>query len=164
MYCGITLKTIFIGAGLRYPLTPSELDSDAMRLFARIAYTSIFMFTIGTTAVRASALFFYARVFDTINPRFKFAMLTMHILNFLWTVATILSITFQCNPIQKSWLPLIPGTCAPTWKIWMGGVIPALFIDVAILILPLPMLWHLKLPLDRRLLLGGVFLCAYGYD
>lgn len=43
----------------------------------------------------------------------------------------------------------------------MGSAIPSVLIDIIILVLPLPKLWHLKIDLARKIGLMTVFILGY---
>lgn len=70
-------------------------------------------------------------------------------------------IAFGCSPIKKYWAPDVPGVCMDIKPMFLAGDIPILILDFVILLLPLPMLWKLQLPFQRKLLIFGVFIFGY---
>ncbi|PYH93387.1 hypothetical protein BO71DRAFT_355471, partial [Aspergillus ellipticus CBS 707.79] len=137
-------------------LSPS--DFTRVRKLALVNYV---LFAVGTSACRASALFFYARVFDMIQSLFRYVLYVVHGLNAMWMVGVILFTFLRCNPPRKTWEPRIPGTCVNIWVFWMVNNVPALVLDLTILLLPMPLLWNLHLRRSRKLLIMGVFACGY---
>ncbi|KAH7310895.1 hypothetical protein B0I35DRAFT_489801 [Stachybotrys elegans] len=65
------------------------------------------------------------------------------------------------QPIERAWIPTMPGRCLNTGTLWMGSGISSLIIDVFILMLPLPILWRLQMKTARKLQISGVFVCGY---
>lgn len=115
----------------------------------------------GTFIARASALLFFGRIFNNAHTRFRYALLIAQGLNGACYLANILIIFFYCYPIRKYWIPDTPGTCLGMKTVVLAGDIPTLFIDFFVLFLPLPMLWRLHLPLEKKALVFGAFLCGY---
>lgn len=95
------------------------------------------------------------------NVRFKYALWFGHIINVMWIVGYFFVIGFMCEPVEKAWKPLTPGTCMDLSKLWQGSVISSLIIDFVVIIMPLPMLWGLRMKATRKLRVSLVFFCAY---
>lgn len=95
------------------------------------------------------------------DPKFKYAVWSVHAMNVAWLIGTLLSVTFICSPIEKVWNFTLPGKCLNFKHLWLGNGLPNLIIDVIILVLPLPMLWKLQMKTVRRLQISGVFICGY---
>lgn len=81
----------------------------------------------------------------------------------MWIVGYFFVIGFMCEPVEKAWKPLTPGTCMDLSKLWQGSVISSLIIDFVVIIMPLPMLWGLRMKATRKLRVSLVFFCAYLY-
>ena len=129
--------------------------------FLLLLWVEYYVFDIGTVLGKSSALFFYARVFSNPNSRFKWALWIVHGLNAAWLIALIFAIIFECSPIERAWVPTLPGTCSNTDALWLGSGVPSLLIDLVILIMPVPMLWRLRMKKNRKWLIMGVFICGY---
>lgn len=155
--CGLGLKLVDYGLGLHIEALPPE----AIEPFLKLLWIIYYIFDTGTAVSKASALFFYARIFSVSNSRFRYALWLVHALNAAWLLAILLSVTFMCNPIQKAWKTELPGTCLNTGNLWTGSGVTSLILDVVILLMPLPMLWRLQLKTIRRIQICGVFICGY---
>lgn len=129
--------------------------------FPKILWAFYYIYDTATAVGKASALFFYARIFSMSHSRFKYALWLAHFMNVVWLLVIMLCVTFMCNPIQKAWETSLPGTCLNTGLLWTGSGATSLIIDVIILLLPLPMLWKLQIKTIRRIQISGVFLCGY---
>jgi hypothetical protein len=153
----IDISMVSLGFGQHIEDIP---PSNSPRLFI-ILYASEFTFNIGSALAKASALFFYQRVFTTKHsPTLKWAMWTTQILNLLWVIGSCLGIVFSCNPVEKGWDPVLPGHCTRS-RNWLGSAIPSVIIDVIILVLPLPRLWKLNINMARKIVLVVTFILGY---
>ena len=155
--CGLGFKMVFLGMGKHVQAVPQANITP----FLKLLYTEYYIFDIGTTLAKTSALFFYARVFQNPNSRFKYFLWAAHALNFLRVTAYVLVVIFYCVPVEKAWERTLTGHCDSQDTLWLGSGITCLVIDLIILILPMPMLWRLHLKRSRKLLITGVFICGY---
>ena len=65
-----------------------------------------------------------------------------------WWLASVLAIIFICHPVQFFWDKTIPGGhCGSDSGILYGVAGPNIATDIAVLVLPLPMIWRLQMPL-----------------
>ena len=78
-----------------------------------------------------------------------------------WTIAFLFATIFQCTPVSVIWnkfeyeyLPY----CVKLVPFYYTTQTTDALTDVAIFILPLPMLWRLQLPLKQKLAVGGMFM------
>ena len=64
---------------------------------------------------------------------------------------------FQCHPVQQFWDLEILGKRTNAIASFQAETSFSLATNVAILIMPMPVIWRLQLALRRRLLLIGIF-------
>lgn len=65
---------------------------------------------------------------------------------------------WNCDPIRAAWdITITTGKCIETRAIYLGGSVPNVFLDVFIVVIPLPYVWKLHAALGQRLLLAGMF-------
>ncbi|OJI82136.1 hypothetical protein ASPTUDRAFT_126485 [Aspergillus tubingensis CBS 134.48] len=155
--CAMGLKMCDIGMGRHVEVVSAE----HLTIFLKLLWAEYFVFDTGTSVAKASALFFYSRLFSQANTRFRYCIYVVHALNALWLVGILLSVIFECTPIQKVWYPTLPGRCDNSRILWMGSGIPSLIIDVFILVLPVPMVLRLKMNPTRKMLAIGVIVLGY---
>lgn len=75
-----------------------------------------------------------------------------------FNIAAALISIFQCLPIEANWDPSIPHTCIDISVAYTtGGSINAV-LDAAILVIPVPQIWHLNLARARKIQVLGMFL------
>lgn len=74
-------------------------------------------------------------------------------------MSQILVTIFQCTPISEFWNRTHPAKCTVDTKSFsIGGAIPNILTDVALLILPLPYIWRLNRPVSQKFALAGIFM------
>jgi hypothetical protein len=137
-------------------------------LFGISHHTNMHVDTIALCFVKLSILFFYR----TIASQTKFrrlvyaSIITICLYTFAVTVASI----FQCDNPSDAWsidaflsqFDGVPGRtkkpkCFEPTKLWVVTGALNLFSDVVILLLPIPTLLGLRVPINKRLALIGIF-------
>ena len=78
-----------------------------------------------------------------------------------WYIAITALAVFQCSPVQKQFDYTIPGHCLSFYGTFIGVTAPNFFIDVVLLLLPVPMLWNLKIKKTKKFALTANFLLGY---
>lgn len=118
------------------------------------------LFGIHLTLAKLSILSFYWDIFalnnsTTFNRRI---ILVATMACIVWFVIATFIIVFQCNPVHAYWDKLGQAPyCMSIPKLFLGYEITNLFLDVFMLCIPLPIVWHLNLPLSKRVGLVGIF-------
>jgi hypothetical protein len=86
-------------------------------------------------------------------------------LNVFFYLANVLSIIFQCTPVQKAWNPTLDGGCFNTAVNFIVTAGLNIGSDLMILLLPLWAIWHLQIPLQRKLGVALIFATGilYGF-
>ena len=76
-------------------------------------------------------------------------------------VAVILTITVSCRPFLLNWTisPNPPAQCSKRMQNFYAAVVLNVLTDAAILTVPLPLLWQMRAPTGRKIVLA-VFLCS----
>ncbi|KAL3589725.1 hypothetical protein FPOAC2_11901 [Fusarium poae] len=76
----------------------------------------------------------------------------------IWSAAQIVGIATLCVPLEALWDPRIKGKCFKDQTLmWYINGVMHIVIDFAIIVMPLPIVWKLKLPLSQKLWLSGIF-------
>ena len=130
-------------------LGPAEAD------MLQNLYAFMLLWTAGTTSVRVSILLFYWRVFSV--PTFRKAVLVAGGIVLSAGTAFLLIFAFQCSPPSHFWNTATDGTCIDQLAFYLSGGAINLLQDVMILIMPMPVLWHLKATVPRKLALCFIF-------
>lgn len=146
--CILAIKMVQLGLGRHAVIVLPE----NITLFLRFLWALYIIFIIGASIAKSSALFFYARVFTQTRSRFRYSLWTLQAFNVLWLLGTILAVIFMCSPVAKVWNQSTPGHCRSPGDIWLGSGVSSVFIDVLILVLPIPILWGLQMKPSRKFL------------
>lgn len=80
-----------------------------------------------------------------------------------YAVSVLLQNIFLCRPIAKNWDKTISGSCGNTTQAYEAFGIINLLIDLAIVILPMPLLWGLQLPVPKKVALTAIFGVGFLY-
>lgn len=99
-------------------------------------------------------MFFYRTFPDRV---FKIAVWSVGAFIILWLLAMVFGTTFQCTPIDFAWNKSQPGHCLNVATLFVTlGIINAVT-DIIIVVMPLPLIWKLRLPKGRRIGVCGIF-------
>jgi hypothetical protein len=121
-------------------------------------WVSLLVYNIAVTFTKLMFFFQYYRIVQQIR-KLKIIFSVIMVLVTIWSVSQIFITAFTCVPIQGLWDMSIPAVCnslgpAAQQYLSSGGNIVT---DVIVLVLPLPVVWSLKLPKNQRMVLVGVF-------
>lgn len=115
-------------------------------------------------AIKTSILLLYKRILTFNSQRFRYAWYA--VLTYVISCGFVgLGMTVgMCKPIQSLWEQargIINGTCLDVRAIDVGAGVMMILSDVMILILPMPMLWSLRMKYARKIQLCA--LCGIGF-
>lgn len=139
-------------------------NGDNLTTGSQIFYAGYLIYTTGVTLAKYSVLAFYVRVFSGVNnPGFELWVKITTIANTIVWFVTMMVDILQCVPVQKAWYYDLEGTCIDTWFWWLGYGVISIVLDIWILLLPMPVLWCLKLKASRKIVITLLFICGYWY-
>ena len=124
-------------------------------MLTRFSYVFEIVYTTALTLPKYSILLFYSRIFKTRG--FTIALWTVGTLVTLEYIAVVLVEIFQCIPVHALW-DFGPGRCINLKGFFIGTGVLNTITDAIILVLPLPLIWTLRIDRTQRLALSGVFL------
>ena len=110
------------------------------------------LYCCSISAIKLSVLLFYHRIFGNVQPMFSRALLIVGGFVIAYGLTAILATVFQCVPLSALWKP--PSSNPPVC-IHFGLLVVAVGVvnigtDIAILSLPIPIVWTLRMPKSRR--------------
>ncbi|KAH8659447.1 hypothetical protein BGZ61DRAFT_311158, partial [Ilyonectria robusta] len=150
---GLMAAMVQKGVGLHVgtEVLPDELVKiEKLQLGAEILY----IFTLVWT--KMSFLLLLHNIFSG-DANFRLGLCTIGVLIIAWPVCMAWLCVLRCIPTQKIWHPSLPGHCINRMSIWIANAIVKGISDFAILILPLPFLWGLRMEVSRKVFITGVF-------
>lgn len=158
-----TLSTILLLVPTGLGRHKSQFDPEKLSLALKYSYVHELLYQPAITMPKYSALLFYVRVFEVKwdSRLFRMNILVCVGLVTVWFLFALLFDVFQCTPIRKVWVPLIPGHCINTTHWFLGIATVSVIVDFYIMLLPLPILWSLHAGRKRKMILTGFFFCAY---
>lgn len=126
-----------------------------------------------TTFIKLAILFQYMRLFaetttSTTSSQYRLArrcIWTLIIVSAMWGLAFFFLALFPCQPVEMYWQPMLDGKCIgwgtktpetffPMWAAHSGS---NMFLDIVVLMLPLPFLGMLRLAGKSRIGLIALF-------
>ncbi len=142
--------------GLGRPI--ATLVSSETSTFLRILMGTMVTYSLTITSVKISLLLLYRRIFNT--RLFKMQSLIVGITCIVWLLIEIPMNIFQCTPFTAAFQPayLFTDHCIDLQAFYWGVTVTNLGLDVAILCLPMQVVWKLKLPRRQRITLLAIFL------
>ncbi|KAH7118463.1 hypothetical protein EDB81DRAFT_701539 [Dactylonectria macrodidyma] len=157
------LMVVFISGAINYAMIAHGLGqhADTLPIVELVAFFKLLLafeciYVTAVMLVKLSVLQMYLRIFP--SRGFKIAAAIIAALIVAWWIAIVAVCIFQCNPINKAWLPWIDGTCIDLKGSFIGNAIPNIVTDVAILCMPIRQVWKLHVTLAQRLSLCFMFL------
>ncbi|KAI9833956.1 MAG: hypothetical protein M1826_005861 [Phylliscum demangeonii] len=136
----------------------SGVDVATLENFAKSQYAFVVLYTSCVMLVKISILLLYRTLFAT--PGFRTAALAAGgYVTALGSASTLVSL-FKCrSPIRDGWQP-IPSpsaACIDDLAFFLATGALNLLADLAILLLPLPVIWRLRLRRQQKLALSAIF-------
>ncbi|KAL1871105.1 hypothetical protein Daus18300_004850 [Diaporthe australafricana] len=134
---------------------PKQLTGWAQSIlaFELIYFTSVALPKLGIICL-------YLRIFNW-KGAMRAAAWTLFALTAMTSVSLVVAACFQCTPIAFWWDRTIPGgRCFDVQAFFHAQALPGFVLDLAIMALPMQTIWHLKMPLVKRMALVAVFLVA----
>lgn len=130
----------------------------------KILYINRVCYSPTILAAKVTVLVQLMRIFVPLKRGLVYRIIqTLIWLNISFYLANVLSVILQCSPVPKAWNASIQGHCVNTnLNLIVTGTINVIS-DVLILLLPLWTIWHLKLPIQKKLSVSAAFAAGILY-
>jgi hypothetical protein len=116
----------------------------------------ILFYYLALAFLRISLLVQYYRIF--VLQHIRRIVLIVGIISAAFSICTIVTQIFFCVPIDKWWFGNSkPGFCVNRVALWYFNSIVHIFIDIAIVLIPIPVIKHLEIPRKQKRMLIFVF-------
>ena len=123
----------------------------------QIQYFGELVYYPGAFFTKTSILCLIARIFSPHRKAVLLARVIIVLMGFYYISSFFIKV-FRCTPIHKSWNITTPGKCITTESsIFLADCIISLVTDLSILVLPMPLVWGLKISRKRKLRIMVVF-------
>lgn len=114
------------------------------------------MYSLAIYLVKLSILFLLRRIFP--KRQFHYTLWITGIIMSAYTITQIICVIIHCVPFAALWDPKVPAHCIDLDDVILVCSSLNIATDVAILILPMPQLWNLKITTRQKLQLTFIFL------
>ncbi|KAF4992794.1 hypothetical protein FGRMN_6896 [Fusarium graminum] len=159
----VALFFVFVTGALNYALIAHGLgkhvevvsEQDQV-IFLKLLLTFENIYATTVMFVKLALLQMYLRIFP--SRRFRQVSAVIAGVVIAWWIAICAVCIFQCDPIKKAWLPLIPGKCIKLKASFTGNAIPNITTDVVILCMPVKQIIKLQVNMAQKLSLLFIFL------
>lgn len=135
------------------PTTDIAANSVINRV-ALVFYTTVIWL------IKVSALLLYARLFKIERKMVIVLWMVGAVITIWWPITAIVPWTF-CHPIRTDVDPMAPGYCDKSTSWFTAQAFINAFLDLVVLLLPMPVVWSMSLSLHRRIVVTLVFLLGY---
>ena len=122
----------------------------------------VYKLTINLT--KTSICLLYLRIFSTVDKvNFRRVVYCVMAYVLLYAFASIIATIFQCVPVERIWNKKVPGSCIDLTAFWYANAAANIIGDIAIFILPMPVIRSLNLPRREKFGLTMVFALGFLY-
>lgn len=109
----------------------------------------MFFWETSISTFRLSILLLYIEIFP--QWVFRWWAYGSALLVMMFYVASIITSLTLCRPLNYNWNRMIPGTCGNMATAQLFAATFNMVLDVVIVLLPLPIVWKLQMPLQRKI-------------
>ena len=148
---------------VREPCGKSDLSDPNTNELKTIPIGGIIWIT-ANTLIKASILHFYNTVFG-INRAFRYTTYVVAAVVVSFGISTVLQEVLLCRPFAKNWNSHLPGVCGSSSATILAEAIINMLIDIAIILMPMPLVWGLQMTRRRKIVftivvgLGLMYVC-----
>ncbi|KAM0804383.1 hypothetical protein BDR22DRAFT_885642 [Usnea florida] len=109
--------------------------------------------------VKSSILAFYWRLFNAKGRAFRFSIWAFLVLTVCWGIAVVVAPVFQCSPFHHYlWQITCEARCLDkTYWFYVGSSIPHIITDIALIGLPMFLVWDLQMSRAQKATLSAIF-------
>ncbi|KAH6616461.1 hypothetical protein C7974DRAFT_318940 [Boeremia exigua] len=154
---------VIVAASLGFGRDMWGIPADNITESLKWLYVAYFMYMLAEALCQMSILAFYLRIM--IQPRLRAVVWVLMGVVTSFGIANIFAMIFQCTPIPffwDGWRGEMEGTCGVDVRLFgfARGAIE-IFLDLAILVLPLPMLAKLNMSPKKKLQVMSMFCVGF---
>lgn len=120
------------------------------------------IYSIALCATKLSLMLLIRRVFCSVRYDIPYYItVSLMCLNTAFYICYIIVPAAACSPRQKIWTPELPGKCVDVRKLYLASAIFNLLSDIAMLSVPVLLIWRLQMSVRRKIGTIGIF-CTGG--
>ncbi|KAH8591276.1 major facilitator superfamily domain-containing protein [Bisporella sp. PMI_857] len=135
----------------------ADIPQEWLPALRQSEYAFTILYNPALMATKTSILVFYLRMSKNTQKFLRRASYaTLALVNVEGVVLTFIN-AFQCNPVAAAYTPSIPGKCMSIVTIYLCSAPVNLVANLAILVLPIPLLTGMRLPQRQKTVLVFTF-------
>lgn len=118
---------------------------------------SALLVNTGLPLAKGSCLLFYTRIFNRprVSVRLSWALRTAHALNISTCVACTVTAAVKLNPHS------VTTGQGDIFAVWLSAAVSSVVMDLILMLLPMPMIWGLKVKMSRKIAIICIFFFGY---
>ncbi|KAI0123342.1 hypothetical protein BJ170DRAFT_105591 [Xylariales sp. AK1849] len=138
-------------------LPPLDILPGKAMAFGIEMYLGLVMTTVACLFTKLTFFFQFYRIIRNTHAQLRLPYIVTMSLIAAWSVSQTLVTAIPCIPVKAFWDRSIAAKCIDeNMKRWMNSI-GNIVTDFIILVLPVPVLWRIRLPAGQKWALGGVF-------
>ncbi|KAG9238581.1 hypothetical protein BJ875DRAFT_511081 [Amylocarpus encephaloides] len=122
-----------------------------------LSFISVIFTVTAEVVTRFSVIFLYYRLFS-VKRWLHYSLIGVGVMSIIWLFIVVFSVAFQCKPVLANFDASVQGTCLNTQTGFYVSELINMFLDIALVLMPITIIWKLKLPRRERIALCGIFL------
>ncbi|PKS12632.1 hypothetical protein jhhlp_000840 [Lomentospora prolificans] len=131
------------------------IDPTLIPNYLQCFWISIVLYCAALLAAKLTFLFQYYRIMAVQHMR-KVYIIAIVIVG-AWGLSQLLIGLLMCRPIQGFWDSTVEATCIPNYPQFYINAAGNIATDIAVFLLPIPVIKHLNLARTQRMILIGIF-------
>ncbi|KAH9904492.1 hypothetical protein F4778DRAFT_790032 [Xylariomycetidae sp. FL2044] len=157
-YSSLIINFIFVKSQYHALDANPLLGLDELVNLSKMTFIAEIVFGCGITSIKLSILWLYNTLFS-VKPNIQRSIHVVASIAILWFIVVTCIIVFQCKPISAYWETVAsPEYCSSNTTTLLGYEMTNLFIDVAILCIPIAALSGLRMAMAKKVSVIMVFL------
>ncbi|KAL4745365.1 hypothetical protein BDW72DRAFT_198714 [Aspergillus terricola var. indicus] len=149
--------TIILSATVGRSGYPTQLyDRITLERRAKIILANAVLYNTSVSLAKTSVLLLYRRIFTPVKA-FLYVTVAMGLLVLGYWLTTVFGLIFAYSPVEAQWKSWIPHTIINYKAYGMAMGIANIALDLMILAMPQPLVWHLHMSHRQKVLLSGLF-------
>ena len=121
----------------------------------KVFFTGQICWITASTTIKLAVLLFYWRIFP--SPNFRRATYFMAVFIICYFIACIITFVLQCYPAYAFWEPAAAEHCINRNSFYIAAAALGLLTDVSLVVMPMPVLWGLKMSTRKKVGISAVF-------
>ena len=139
-----------------------ESVAHRVRADQQLAYFTQIFWQLTMPAVKTSLLLFYVRLFP--GRRMRIVAYVTGAMELSFGISATVVDLVTCIPINAFWDETVKHHCIDTYTFYIVDSAMQLVTDVVVLLIPLPVVWSLRIGTPRKIGLSVIFLLGSMYD